>query len=45
VRAAADDEMIIAGGFSCREQIAQCTGRTAWHPAQVLALALQGGPA
>jgi Fe-S oxidoreductase len=43
VREASDDELIVADGFSCREQIAHCTGRTAWHPAQVLALALHAG--
>jgi Fe-S oxidoreductase len=42
VREASDDVLLVADGFSCREQIAQCTGRTAWHPAQVLAMALQG---
>jgi Fe-S oxidoreductase len=43
VRLASDDVLLVADGYSCREQIAQCTGRTAWHPAQVLALALRGG--
>jgi FAD/FMN-containing dehydrogenase/Fe-S oxidoreductase len=42
VREAGADELVIAAGFSCREQIVQCTGRTALHPAQVLALAVQG---
>ena len=37
VREAASETLIIADGFSCREQIAQCTGRTALHLAQVLA--------
>ena len=41
VRAADADTLLIADGYSCREQIAQCTGRTALHPAQVLALALR----
>jgi len=41
VRAAAADTLIIADGYSCREQIVQCTGRTALHPAEVLALALR----
>ena len=40
VRKADDDELIIADGFSCQEQIAQQTGRTAMHTAQVLQLAL-----
>jgi len=30
---------MIAEGFSCREQIAQCTGRRALHPAEVIAMA------
>jgi FAD/FMN-containing dehydrogenase/Fe-S oxidoreductase len=40
VRSAEDGTLIVADGFSCREQIRQCTGRAALHPAQVLALAL-----
>ena len=36
VRAASDDTMIITDGYSCREQIAQATGRRALHLAQVL---------
>jgi hypothetical protein len=43
VRAAAKDTLIIADGFSCREQIAQATGRQALHLAQVIQLALRGG--
>jgi FAD/FMN-containing dehydrogenase/Fe-S oxidoreductase len=39
VRAAAKDALIIADGFSCREQIAQATDRRAVHLADVLALA------
>ena len=31
----------LADGYSCREQIAQCTGRTALHLAQVLRMALE----
>jgi hypothetical protein len=42
VRAAADDTLIIANGFSCREQISQTTNRQAIHLAQVLQLALHG---
>jgi hypothetical protein len=42
VRAAAKDTLIIANGFSCREQISQTTGRQALHLAQVLQLALHG---
>jgi Fe-S oxidoreductase len=41
VRAAASDELVITGGFSCREQIEQGTERTVLHPAEVLARAIQ----
>ena len=41
VRAADDDALIIANGFSCREQISQTTDREALHLAQVLRMALQ----
>jgi hypothetical protein len=44
VRKAEKDTLIIATGFSCREQIAQETGRQALHPAQVLQMALHEGP-
>ena len=40
VRAAANDCLVIADGYSCREQIAQCTGREAVHLAQVAQMAL-----
>jgi FAD/FMN-containing dehydrogenase/Fe-S oxidoreductase len=40
VRAAAPDTLIVANGFSCREQIAEGTGRRAWHLADVLGAAL-----
>ena len=40
VRAAPPDALVIADGWSCRQQIAQGAARTALHPAQVLALAL-----
>jgi FAD/FMN-containing dehydrogenase/Fe-S oxidoreductase len=36
VRQAKKDTLVIADGFSCREQIAQCTDRRALHLAQVL---------
>jgi Fe-S oxidoreductase len=36
VRTAGEDTLILADGFSCREQIVQCTGRRALHIAQVL---------
>jgi FAD/FMN-containing dehydrogenase/Fe-S oxidoreductase len=42
VRCADDDSLIVADGFSCREQIAQLTSRRAMHLADVLALALKG---
>jgi len=41
VRQAPADWLIIADGFSCREQIAQGTGRQALHLAEVLQMALQ----
>jgi FAD/FMN-containing dehydrogenase/Fe-S oxidoreductase len=44
VRQAPPDWLIIANGFSCREQIAQETDRHALHLAEVLQLALHEGP-
>lgn len=44
VRDAAADTLIIADGFSCREQIAQQTDRKALHLAQVLQMAMTTGP-
>jgi Fe-S oxidoreductase len=47
VRQAAEDTLIIAGGFSCMEQIEQLTGRRALHIAEVLQMAIreqQGQP-
>jgi len=41
VRNAPPDWLIIANGFSCREQIQQCTGRHALHLAEVIQLAMQ----
>ena len=41
VRDAAPDSLIIADGFSCREQIAQSTDRHALHLAEVIANALK----
>ena len=41
VRRASTDTMIVASGYSCREQIAQCTDRQALHIAEVAALALR----
>ncbi|MBV9596239.1 MAG: FAD-binding oxidoreductase [Chloroflexi bacterium] len=40
VRKAPPDTLVIADGFSCREQIAQCTGRRGLHLAEVLQMAL-----
>jgi Fe-S oxidoreductase len=45
VRAASDDTLVIADGFSCREQIVQGTGRRVQHIAEVLAAALPQGVA
>jgi hypothetical protein len=42
VRHAPPDWLIIADGFSCREQIAQCSPRHALHLAEVLQMALNG---
>jgi FAD/FMN-containing dehydrogenase/Fe-S oxidoreductase len=41
VRSAPPDTVIVADGFSCREQIRQSTGRDAVHLAQVLGRALR----
>jgi Fe-S oxidoreductase len=41
VRGAEADTIVIADGFSCREQIAQATGRHAQHLAEVLELAIR----
>jgi Fe-S oxidoreductase len=38
------EELIIADGFSCREQIAQTTQRRALHLAEVVAIGLRDGP-
>ncbi|HET6725011.1 MAG TPA: FAD-binding and (Fe-S)-binding domain-containing protein [Gammaproteobacteria bacterium] len=42
VRDASEDTLIIANGFSCREQIAQTTDRRALHIAQVMQMAMRG---
>jgi FAD/FMN-containing dehydrogenase/Fe-S oxidoreductase len=44
VRDAAPDTLIVADGYSCREQIAQATGRHALHFAEVLAQGMASGP-
>jgi Fe-S oxidoreductase len=41
VREAEEETWIVSGGFSCREQIRQETGRRALHPAEILALSLE----
>jgi Fe-S oxidoreductase len=43
VRGAAKNALIIADGFSCKEQIEQTTDRNALHLAQVLQMALHEG--
>jgi FAD/FMN-containing dehydrogenase/Fe-S oxidoreductase len=43
VRAAEKDTIIVADGFSCREQIEQATDRKALHLAQLLQMALREG--
>jgi FAD/FMN-containing dehydrogenase/Fe-S oxidoreductase len=43
IRRAPADALIIADGFSCREQIAQTTERRALHLAEVIAAALSDG--
>ncbi|RKG81238.1 FAD-binding oxidoreductase [Corallococcus sp. CA049B] len=43
VRGASGDTLLIADGFSCREQIRQATGRKPLHLAQVLQKALRRG--
>ncbi len=40
VRGADAETIIVADGFSCREQIAQMTDRLALHPAQLLKMAI-----
>jgi FAD/FMN-containing dehydrogenase/Fe-S oxidoreductase len=40
VRSAPSSTLLIADGFSCREQIVQGTGRHAFHPCQVLHMAI-----
>jgi Fe-S oxidoreductase len=35
------DSLLIADGFSCREQIKQCTGRRALHLTEVIQMALR----
>jgi len=44
VRKAPPDWLVIANGFSCREQIAQGTDRHALHLAEILQMAMREGP-
>lgn len=44
VREAAPMDLVIADGFSCRQQVAHLTDRGALHTAQVLQMALHEGP-
>jgi len=44
VRAAAQDTLVLADGFSCRGQIEQATDRHGLHLVEALALALRHGP-
>lgn len=44
VRKARKDTLIIADGFSCREQVRQTTDRVPLHLAEVLKMALDHGP-
>ena len=44
VRETSPETLILADGFSCREQIAQTTDRQALHLAQVLQMALHDSP-
>ena len=41
VRAARAETLVVSGGFSCREQIVQGTGRRAVHVAEVLAMGIR----
>ena len=40
VRDAASDTLVVADGYSCQTQIAQLTGRSGLHTAQVVKMAL-----
>jgi len=44
VRKASPEHLIIADGFSCREQVAQCTNRRALHLAEVIQMAAHAEP-
>jgi hypothetical protein len=40
LRAAPPDALVVADGFSCREQISHATGKRAHHLAELLAMAI-----
>jgi hypothetical protein len=40
VREAPQDTLILANGFSCREQIEQTTGRKTFHSCEIMNMAL-----
>ncbi len=44
VRNASKDTLLIADGFSCREQVRQTTDRQALHLAQVVKMAIDDSP-
>jgi hypothetical protein len=44
IRKAPPEWLVIANGFSCREQIAQGTDRQAFHLAEILQMAMREGP-
>ncbi|MGE5212261.1 MAG: FAD-binding and (Fe-S)-binding domain-containing protein [Nitrospirota bacterium] len=44
VREAGKDTIILADGFSCREQVRQCTDRVPLHIAELLKMAMDEGP-
>jgi len=44
VRAASQDTLVIADGFSCKTQVSQMTDRRPLHTAQVLKMAIDHGP-
>jgi hypothetical protein len=43
VRESAPGTLVVTDGFSCREQIAQSTGRHAYHLAELLDIAFRFG--
>ena len=43
VRGASSDTIVVADGFSCREQIEQATGRRTLHLADVIHMGMRSG--